>query len=183
MCSALTALNLPKMTQAGSYSFRDTKIENIDFPLLGSVGSNCFGNSWALSGGPFLKTVKLPSYTGPAASVTTPQVFYQQTKLETVDFGTGVVSNYMAIGAQDFYGCSSLKAVIIRYDRVATLRNANAFQNTPIASGTGYIYVPSALIASYQAATNWATYSAQFRALEDYTADDTTTGELDPTKI
>ena len=34
-----------------------------------------------------------------------------------------------------------------------------------------------------QAATNWSTYAAQFRALEDYTVDGTTTGELDETKI
>jgi hypothetical protein len=31
--------------------------------------------------------------------------------------------------------------------------------------------------------TNWTTFSAQFRALEDYTVDGTTTGELDESKI
>ena len=56
-------------------------------------------------------------------------------------------------------------------------------KNTPIASGTGYIYVPAALVDSYKAATNWSNFAAQFRALEDYTVDGTTTGALDPTKI
>jgi hypothetical protein len=44
----------------------------------------------------------------------------------------------------------------------------NIFASTPIASGTGYIYVPAALVDSYKGATNWSTYAAQIRAIEDY---------------
>ena len=66
---------------------------------------------------------------------------------------------------------------------MATLSNTNAFSSTPIASGTGYIYVPRALVDSYKAASKWSTYANQFRALEDYTVDGTTTGALDETKI
>jgi hypothetical protein len=54
---------------------------------------------------------------------------------------------------------------------------------TRIEKGTGYIYVPADLVDSYKAATNWSTFAAQFRALEDYTVDGTITGELDITKI
>ena len=39
---------------------------------------------------------------------------------------------------------------------------------TVIASGTGYVYVPSALVNSYKSATNWSTYADQIRAIEDY---------------
>lgn len=39
---------------------------------------------------------------------------------------------------------------------------------TPMKSGTGYIYVPAALVDSYKAATNWSTYADQIRAIEDY---------------
>ena len=53
--------------------------------------------------------------------------------------------------------------------------------------GMGYVYVPEDLIETYQAATNWITHYGTnphlFRALEDYTVDGTTTGELDYTKI
>lgn len=73
------------------------------------------------------------------------------------------------IGAYAFNGCSALTALILRNpDSVVTLTNTNALSGTPIASGTGYIYVPSALVDSYKAATNWSTYAAQFRAIEDY---------------
>lgn len=91
-------------------------------------------------------------------------------------------SSATSIGDVAFESCSVLKSLLLRGNNVCTLSNKNAFNSTPIASGTGYIYVPSALIEQYKAATNWSTYAAQFRALEDYTVDGTVTGELDPAK-
>lgn len=82
------------------------------------------------------------------------------------------------IVAQAFYNCISLSALVLRYSAVATLMATSALQNTAIASGTGYIYVPRALLSSYQTATNWSTYAAQFRALEDYTDDGTINGDF-----
>lgn len=73
------------------------------------------------------------------------------------------------IGAYAFNGCSALTTLILRNpDSVVTLTNTNALSGTPIASGTGYIYVPSVLVDSYKAATNWSTYAERFRAIEDY---------------
>ena len=89
-----------------------------------------------------------------------------------------------SIDDEAFYLCRKLTSLILRVTtQVCTLLRNNAFSNTPIASGTGYIYVPAALIDSYKTATNWTTYANQFRALESYTVDGTTTGELDPTKV
>lgn len=90
-------------------------------------------------------------------------------------------SSATSIGSSAFRMCSKLKPLLLRGNNVCTL-NKNVFVSTPISSGTGYIYVPSALIEQYKAATNWSAYSAQFRALEDYTVDGTITGELDPAK-
>ena len=87
------------------------------------------------------------------------------------------------IGAECFIWAYPLTQLIIRTSTVCTLSNSNAFKDTSIASGTGYIYVPSALIDSYKTATNWSVYADQFRALEDFTVDGTTTGELDESKI
>ena len=42
------------------------------------------------------------------------------------------------------------------------------FNNTLIASGTGYIYVPAEYIEEYKTATNWSVYASRFRAIEDY---------------
>lgn len=68
----------------------------------------------------------------------------------------------------DFYGCSALTTVIIRSPAVCTMSDSNAFKSTPIESGTGYVYVPAALVDSYKAATNWSVYADQIRAIEDY---------------
>ena len=183
-CSALTDLNLPAMTTAGAYAFRDTRLQDVEFPALRTTGLSCFLNTYFITGGPFLETVRLPSYYGTnATSSSTPQTFASQTKLKTVDIGTGGVTATLTVSNQDFYGCSALDTLIIRYNRVATLRGTNALTGTKIAGGTGFIYTPRDYLAAYQSATNWATYSAQFRALEDYTIDGTTTGELDPNKI
>ena len=103
--------------------------------------------------------------------------FRNCSNLTTVDFPVAT-----SIGTYAFNSCRVLKSLLLRGNNVCTLSSTNAFNSTPIKSGTGYIYVPSALIEQYKAATNWSTYSAQFRALEDYTVDGTITGELDPAK-
>ena len=63
---------------------------------------------------------------------------------------------------------TALDTLILRGNGVSQLTSTNIFQSTPIADGTGYIYVPSALLEQYKVATNWATYANQFRAIEDY---------------
>lgn len=59
-----------------------------------------------------------------------------------------------------FSNCSNFKDLIItKNDGVMKLQNVNAFVSTPFASGGtgGTLWVPSALISSYQSATNWST--------------------------
>ena len=101
--------------------------------------------------------------------------FYKCTALARVD-----VPAATKIEANAFNGCTALSVFILRSTSMCTL---NADIPGPIKDGTGYIYVPRALVDSYKAATNWSTYDTQFRALEDYTVDGTITGELDETKI
>jgi hypothetical protein len=99
-------------------------------------------------------------------------MFSGSTSLELVDVNGSYISGNV------FNGCSSLKALVLRRASVGTLDNANALTGTLIESGTGYIYVPDNLKASYQAATNWSTFSAQFRSLENYTDDGTVNGKF-----
>ena len=94
-----------------------------------------------------------------------------------------------------FQNCYSLKAVIIRSIPYSYyVLASNSFQNcyhilgttnstyNPNGAKDGYIYVPRAKISTLSSASNWSTYASQFRALEDYTKDGTTTGEFDDTK-
>lgn len=76
--------------------------------------------------------------------------------LEFCDIGSTV-----GIAASAFANCYALeKLVLRRSDAICALANVSAFTNTPMSGYnnlTGTVYVPSALISSYQAATNWST--------------------------
>lgn len=127
----------------------------------------------------FRECGNLVSVDLPAATSIGNDAFNSCSALTTANFPVAT-----SISTYAFENCGALTTLILRTtEKVATLFNTNAFSNTPIKSGTGYIYIPATLIDSYKAATNWSTFAAQFRALEDYTVDGTTTGELDPTKI
>ena len=71
------------------------------------------------------------------------------------------------IGVTAFGTCSKLSALYLGASTVCTLASSNALNKTLIASGTGYIYVPSSLVANYQAAKNWSYYSAQISAIAE----------------
>lgn len=77
-------------------------------------------------------------------------------QLEDADIG-----NTSAIEANAFANCNKLQTLIIRKSNaICTLANTSAFTNTPIRGYNGLsgtIYVPSALISTYQTATNWST--------------------------
>ena len=107
---------------------------------------------------------KLTSVVLPAVRRTDGNSMTGCSELTKADF-----SNLQTIRYSTFYNNKKLIALIIRRHAVTTLDNTtNVFKNTPIASGTGYIYVPSAMVSAYKTATNWSTYADQIRAIEDY---------------
>lgn len=75
--------------------------------------------------------------------------------LEVCDIGKA-----KSIAANTFANCYKLQTLIMRRTSVTTCANVSAFLNTPIRgrnSLTAEIYVPSALIDSYKAASVWTT--------------------------
>ena len=195
-CNSLQYVALPNATEIYDNAFLACKsLETIEIDKVTSIGTNAFYSCVALKNmnAPNITTIKrsfggctsLEKICFPAmknlgdASYNYANSFEGCTSLKTADLP---IVNYIGNGI--FNKCSNFIALILRNtEAVATLTNVNAFTDTPIASGTGFIYVPSALIESYKVATNWSTYANQFRALEDYTVDGTITGELDESKI
>ena len=166
-CSSLTTADFPTVTSLSGYTFRNCyKLTTVNFPVATSIGAYAFGSCEDLT------TVNFPVATSIGSNA-----FEYCYALRTVDF-----PEVTSIVGSAFRDCSNLRAFILRSSALVTI-GTNGFKSTPIASGTGYIYVPSALIEQYKTASNWSTYAAQFRALEDYTVDGTTTGALDETKI
>ena len=166
-CDVLTTVDFPAVTSIGDHAFNYcSALTTVDFPAATSIESSAFQFCSALT------TVDFPAATSIGNSA-----FNYCSKLTTANFPAAT-----SIESSALRSCDVLKALLLRGNNVCALSNTNAFNSTPIRSGTGYIYVPSALIEQYKAATNWSTYAAQFRALEDYTVDGTITGELDPAK-
>ena len=96
------------------------------------------------------------------------------TALEYVELGNGSIG-----GDNVFNNCKNLKTLVLRWPSVVNLSsaptywafpfNGTPFDDNPAGTG-GTVYVPAALIESYQSATNWsALYAAgtcSFAAIE-----------------
>ena len=152
-CSKLTTANFPAATSIGNSAFEScSALTAADFQAATSIGDSAFQYCSALTAADFQ-----------AATSIGDSAFYSCPKLTTADFQAAT-----RIGRSAFQSCSKLNTLILRSGTMATLYNTNAFSNTPISSGTGYIYVPAALVDSYKAASKWSTYANQIRAIEDY---------------
>ena len=180
-CTSLTTANFPLVTTIGSSAFQNCRgLTTVNFPLVTTIRGYTFYSCTGLTTANFPLVTTIGSYA-----------FYDCRGLTTANFPL-----VTTIGTSAFYGGYRLTALILRNTtQVCTLISINVFDSCYHYHGTvnatynpdglkdGYIYVPASLINSYKAATNWSTFATQFRALEDYTVDGTTTGELDENKI
>ena len=161
----------PKVTSAGSNAFRSSGVTEADFPLVtGSTGSwyGCkkliranFPNAKTL--GSFNLCSALTECNIPLVTALGTNTLRGCNALQKIDLHCCT-----SVGSYAFYGNKLFDTLILRSNTVATLAATNALGSTPIAKGTGYIYVPSALVVDYKVATNWSTYADQIRAIEDY---------------
>lgn len=152
-CEKLTAVSMPNVETIGAYVFQNcSTLTTIDLPKLTKMGLNSFANN------PKLTSINLPVITSISSSA-----FRSCPEITQLDFPA-----VTSINSNAFSSCSALETLILRADTVCSLTAVSAFTGTPIISGSGYIYVPRILAGQYQAATNWTTFAAQIRAIEDY---------------
>lgn len=187
-----TILALPECTSVGTYSFTECKqIVQLDLPQCKTIGNGSFKACTKIA------KLNLPKCQTIGNSCLAQILITELILPECTSIGNSSLSGLSKCTYVDLPKCTSivnyalrnspnLATLILRSEKICTLSNY-ALNGTKIWNGTGHIYVPSALIASYQAAANWKTIHAKnpdtFRALEDYTVDGTITGELDPDKI
>ena len=153
-CKSLTRLRMMSVTEIGEYACCYCEaLKEIDLPLVTAFGRSAFENCFALEEVSF-----------PAAETTGSYLFNNCKALKLVDLGA-----ITSLGSSTFYRCSALETLILRTESVCSVSGiSNVFYNTPISKGTGYIYVPAALVDSYKTASGWSTYANQIRAIEDY---------------
>ena len=113
----------------------------------------------------------LVSIEAPAVSVEVSAV-QDCSNLTTVDLTN---TSPVTIKENAFNICSNLEALIIRSTTVSTLSAISALDGTKIAQGLGAIYVPSNLVATYRASTNWSLYAPQIFSISDYPVNDFST--------
>lgn len=155
-CKNLTSVEFPNVIKVGNSAFYGcTGLKSVGFPALVQTGQSAFSNIGSnLTEVCFPSLVTLGSYA-----------FVVAYGLRKVDLP--VVTT---IETHAFQGCKNLAALIIRTASVASLKSTYAFSGASLieTSGSGYIYVPKALIEDYKVAANWSTFANQFRAIEDY---------------
>ena len=153
--SSLTSVSL---INYNSYGWKPESTFNNAVNLL-EFDTDCIidfgGYTNAFSGCSRLKRLSVPNAVG--------QMFVpcqNDYLLEYADMGSAY-----QINANGFANCRVLQTLILRKsDSIVALANVSGFLNTPMRGYnglTGKIYVPSALISSYQTATNWSTIYAQ----------------------
>ena len=140
-------------TDIMAFAFNECqKLVAISVPYLKRIGDCAFLDCMALS------TVSLP-----AVSYINDQAFGNCNSLKSV-YISGVCSY---IGNLAFNSCSKLSAITLNLSNVCKLSTDEYvteglhFYDTPIASGTGRIYVRSSLVSVYKRASFWSEYSSQ----------------------
>jgi hypothetical protein len=100
----------------------------------------------------------ITSVTLPAGLTSIGSQAFQATGLTSVTIPAGVktIKNYT------FNNCSSLTSVTLLRSSIVTLEDTSAFTNTNAALE---IFVPTDLVDSYKAATNWTTYADRIKAI------------------
>ena len=149
--SGVFEVNFPNVTRVNEAAFRYSGLTKADMPSLSVAVQYAFANC-------ALTDIYLPKL-----SRINLNVFSSCKALVTARF-----DSVLNIDSSSFSGCTSLKHFIINTQSICNLLSTSAFTNTPIANGTGFIYVPDDLVEDYKAETNWVTYASQIRPLSFY---------------
>lgn len=153
-CRNITSLALPS-------SLRTIGIDVFKY-CSGLTSVTCAGNV-TIGSGAFHNCTNLASASFPSMNVGNFSTVFGSSTSSNACQNLAFVDIGMSgkIAANAFANCYKLQTLVLRKtSAVCTLANVSAFTNTPMrgyGSLTGTVYVPSALISSYQAETNWST--------------------------
>jgi hypothetical protein len=167
-CSSLESISFPpQLTSIKGGAFVGTSALDITLNIstLQSLGHNVFNRSG------IRRVVNLGSISQVDNYGTTDWggegMFYRCANLELAIIPATVTS----IAACAFYSCASLTTFVCKASVPPTLGNTNALAGTPIASGTGSIYVPEASVGAYKGASNWSTYASRIFSISQLEKD------------
>ena len=149
-CSSLLSVNLPCVTSISYSAFSNcTSLQSVSAPSALSIGQAAFSNCYSL------QSVSFEALTAIGQSV-----FNGCSSLVSAEF-----PSLQQIGSEAFSSCLLLTSLTIGSSSLCTISSTNAFANTPIANGTGHIYVPTSLYSQYITATNWSNFASSITTI------------------
>ena len=173
-CSNLNSINFPGITSIGQRAFQECfSVTTANFPAATDIGSGAFSFCTKLTSISFPAAINIYGYAFYATSITEANfpkataingyTFYNCDDLITASFpSASLIYNYA------FRQCYNLKSLYLLGSSMCALSASYAFYSTPIggystsARTYGSIYVPTSLLTSYKAATNWTYFSSRF---------------------
>jgi len=108
-----------------------------------------------IGGYAFWACSNLTSAAFPSCKYIDGRAFFNCASLTTVSLPTCTY-----IGNDAFYGCRLLSTVYLNDVDSVTVLGSTPFENTPMQSGTGKIYVPSSLYTAFYNNAGWASYKS-----------------------
>lgn len=139
-------------------------IDSITLPLNASnIDSYAFYNA-------NVDKIKIIQY-GYSGGINTGTMAFQYCKAHTIHLiSSGRASSDKFDLANDyiFNKCENLTKLVLDFRGFSETNYTGIFNETPIANGTGYIYVPDDLVDTVKALKGWSTYANQIKPLSEY---------------
>lgn len=149
---SITEYTNDRITTIRSYGLAYcTNLTSINLPNVTSI------SPYAFRANSVLTSINIPKVT-----LLNTCMFQDCTILNDLDF-----TNVTQIGSSAFQSCKGLTKLILRNEAMVTLKNTNVFSGTPIAGGTGFVYVPDTLVDTYKSGSNWTTYANQIKGISE----------------
>ena len=181
-CTNLTNIDIPNgVTIIGNYAFQQcTRLTSVSIPsTVTTIGQSAFINCLSLTSVTIPNTVttigqEAFKQSGLSGKLTIPNsvtnigqnAFTSCTSLTSLIIGTGVTT----LNSYAFSGCSSLTSITCLATTPPSCQS-NTFNGT----NNCPIYVPSASVATYKAASGWSSYASRIYGLADVATVDNTT--------
>lgn len=170
--TALTSVNFPNATSIGKYAMAECyALSSVSIPNATRINKYAFQNCKDLTSIELDGVTNIGDYAFSGTGIGT-LVIPDATSLGTYlcqGYRTGVVDQHTTVNLSSnrFNGANSLCHLILRSTTMCTL-TTNALTGTAIAAGIGWIYVPTDLVATYKAASNWSNYASQIVDISEY---------------
>lgn len=171
---ALETVRMPNVTRTGIHTFNGcTALETAEFDNATSVAEKMFVDCTALRSISFQKATAIGNQAFNSTESLGVLEFPLVTQLSG-NFGQyngplGLdLSKQVTFGSNAFSGSYRFTHLILRSTQLCPLNVSSAFTNSPISVGMGFIYVPTDLVATYKAATNWSALADQIVPISEY---------------